>query len=138
MMNLPLFLLVICYCTQGNFDLCNFSVLLPYLMLCLFIFIVLSEVYTMQAVISPGDVVAGQVFGIQPSISVFDSNGILAVELSGYVYAEMGTSPVEYEPLWLGPCNVTSCGVEVKYDMAKVVLNNGIADFKVMILCTNS
>lgn len=84
----------------------------------------------MQAVISPANAVAGEVFGTQPSISVFDSSGILAVELSGYVYAEMGTSPVEYEPLWLGECNVTSCGTQVEYDLARVTLNNGIADFK--------
>ena len=90
-----------------------------------------SEVYTMQAVVSPGGAVAGEIFATQPSISVFGSSGILAVELSGYVYAEMGASPVEYEPLWLGACNVTSCGRQVEYTMAKVVLNNGIADFKV-------
>ena len=85
----------------------------------------------MQAVVSPGSAVAGEIFGTQPSISVFDSRGILAVELSGYVYAEMGASPVEYEPLWLGGCNATSCGVQVQYTMAKVTLNKGIADFKV-------
>ena len=92
---------------------------------------VLSEVYTMQAVISPGNAIAGEVFGTQPSISIFDSKGILAVQLSGQVYAEMGASPVEYEPLWIGECNVSSCGVQVEYGTAKVVLNNGIADFKV-------
>jgi hypothetical protein len=88
----------------------------------------------MQAMVSPADAIAGEVFGTQPSISVFDSKGILAVELSGYVYAEMGVSPVEYEPLWLGECNVSSCGTQVEYDMARVTLNNGIADFKDMNL----
>jgi hypothetical protein len=87
----------------------------------------------MQAVVSPGNAVAGEVFGIKPSISVFDSNGILAVELSGHVYVEMGACPVQYEPLWLGGCNVTSCGTQVQRDRAKVVLYNGIADFKVYI-----
>ena len=63
---------------------------------------------------------------------MYTDQHILAPDLNGYVYAEIGSSPNGVESLWVGTCNTTSCGIEVTRDEAKAVFSNGVAIFQVL------
>jgi hypothetical protein len=82
-------------------------------------------------VIQPSDAKGGEPFAIQPQIAVYDPSGLLAPSLNGYVYAEMGSSPTGYETLWVGTCNLTSCGIEAIRNNARANFDNGVASFEV-------
>ena len=95
------------------------------------------EIYTIQVLIQPGKAVGGEVFKTQPQVAVYDSNGILAVDLGGYAYAEMSTSPTGEEPLWIGTCDLSSCGSEVtnSNSAAFATFDNGVGTFEVCVCC---
>lgn len=76
----------------------------------------------------------GEPFQIQPQVAVYNEQNILVPDLLGYVYAEIDSSPTGYETLWIGTCNVTSCGIQVTRDEAKADFSNGVATFQVFLL----
>jgi hypothetical protein len=90
------------------------------------------EIYTLQVILSPGGAIGGEVFSIQPKVAIYNSEGLIAIDFSGSIYAEIGNSPSNMEKLYIGSCDGISCGQEVKYDLASAIFKNGIASFKVM------
>ena len=92
-----------------------------------------AEIYTIQVLVNPAGAIGGEVFSTQPQVAVFDSNGILAVDLSGYAYAEMADSPSGEESLWVGACDLSGCGTEVIYSTdAVATFDNGVGTFQVL------
>ena len=90
-----------------------------------------AEIYTIQVIVQPDRAVGGEVFAVQPQVAIFDSKGVLAVDLAGYAYAELYSSPTGEEPLWIGSCDVSGCGTKVVNSNAYATFSNGIGTFQV-------
>ena len=90
-----------------------------------------APIYRISVILQPEGAKGGEPFATQPQIGVYDTSGLLAPSLSGYVYAEMGSSPTGYETLWVGTCDLSGCGIEAIRDNARANFVDGIASFEV-------
>lgn len=97
--------------------------------------VVFCDVYTIRNIFPPGGARGGEPFDFQPRVAVFAAN-VLAGQFSGSAYVEIGSSPVESEPLFVGGCNASEiCGTRVtRENRAIVPFVKGIAYFDVMLI----
>ena len=80
--------------------------------------------YTLSVTTPVADVIAGEVFGQQPEVSVLD-DGVVDVTYDGWIYATMSNSPTGFEELmWLNSSGATAPGENQLFKVS-----SGIAKF---------
>ncbi|KAJ1454589.1 hypothetical protein M885DRAFT_588046 [Pelagophyceae sp. CCMP2097] len=81
-----------------------------------------EAVFTVKLTISPAGAGAGLPFGSQPVAKLFDDSGAIAVGFSGFMRAEMYTTPSGVEELFVGGSSAVAA--------SRVPLFDGVAVFK--------
>lgn len=96
---------------------------------------ILAGLYSLKILSSPIIGYGGDVLPIATSVSVVDTNGLIAVNFVGSAYVSMASSPTGFESLYMGQaCDITGkCGFKVAGGNSMVNFYQGVATFNVRL-----